>query len=176
MGDQHCTETAAADARQALATLEWSAPSFLAMATMACAAAFAPLQSLWGRPLPSPAARPACQRRCLLTTHAAEQQAVPSSTAADPAPGVSVPPPPPATSKADSLPPERLKQLRRDGLALKDVIKMGRRGPAEGLASQVRQRWNTSEVSKAGCTALPQYACCDGCCAHCSHASLHLCV
>lgn len=154
----HQTVTAAADEDgKALATQsgQHKLPP-LAMAAMACAAAFAPLQSLWGRPLPSPAARPACQRRCLLVAHAVEQQAVPSSAAADSAPGVSVPPPPPpATSKADSLPPERLKQLRRDGLALKDVIKMGRRGPAEGLASQVRQRWNTSEVSKAGCPALP---------------------
>lgn len=53
-----------------------------------------------------------------------------------------------ASSAAASLPPERLKQLRRDGLALKDVIKMGRRGAADGLAKQVQQRWNTSEVRR----------------------------
>ncbi|KAL4433090.1 hypothetical protein ABPG77_006517 [Micractinium sp. CCAP 211/92] len=56
-----------------------------------------------------------------------------------------------ASSAAASLPPERLKQLRRDGLALKDVIKMGRRGAADGLAKQVQQRWNTSEVARLHC-------------------------
>ena len=55
-------------------------------------------------------------------------------------------PPPAAASAADSLPPERLKQLRRDGLEIKNVIKLGRRGVADGLALQIRQRWNTSEV------------------------------
>ena len=64
-------------------------------------------------------------------------------------------PPPAAASAADSLPPERLKQLRRDGLEIKNVIKLGRRGVADGLALQIRQRWNTSEVCAGWLSPTP---------------------
>lgn len=49
-------------------------------------------------------------------------------------------------SKLDSIPPEILKELRRKALAMKDVIKLGRRGVAPGLVSQIKNRWKTSEV------------------------------
>ena len=116
-------------------------------AYMSCAAANIPLRPRWAVAralLPRQGSLRPCRqvpRIQRIAAHAAEP--APSSSSEPPPPS---PPPPPAPSKAASLPPERLKQLRRDGLALKDVIKMGRRGPAEGLASQVRQRWNTSEV------------------------------
>ena len=67
-----------------------------------------------------------------------EPLAASSTAAADP--------PPAAASTADSLSAERLKQLRRDGLEIKNVIKLGRKGVADGLVLQIRQRWNTSEV------------------------------
>ena len=52
------------------------------------------------------------------------------------------------TTAADSLSPTRLKQLRQAGLAMKDVIKLGRRGAAPGLTSQIQRRWNSSEVGR----------------------------
>lgn len=114
---------------------------------------------MW-RPLPqarSAAAQPSrtpAVRRPLLARSSSSDEAAPAPQK-HAAPAMSsikqVLPPQPAvnggaSSAAASLPPARLKQLRRDGLALKDVIKMGRRGAADGLARQVQQRWNTSEV------------------------------
>ncbi|KAI3428629.1 hypothetical protein D9Q98_007452 [Chlorella vulgaris] len=76
-----------------------------------------------------------------------EQYAQPSNT------DKALPPLPPGTpsAAAASISPERLKELRRAGLAIKDTVKIGRRGAAEGLANQVRQRWNTSEIARLYC-------------------------
>ena len=123
-----------------------------ASGSMSCAAAIAPIAQRWApakAPLRGQPARRLSLRPCRRLSPAAAAPEFQPDATPDPAPSSSAPPPPPpAPSKADALPPERLKQLRRDGLAMKDVIKMGRRGPAEGLANQVRQRWNTSEVRR----------------------------
>lgn len=101
------------------------------------------------RPLLAPPARFGWHRlapvRCASTS--AQDAPAPSSATA--------PPEEPAAQSRSaaflaSVPPERLKQLLRDGLALKDIIKLGRKGAAPGLAIQVRQRWYTSEASAAG--------------------------
>ncbi|KAL4428246.1 hypothetical protein ABPG75_002335 [Micractinium tetrahymenae] len=121
---------------------------------------FSALQQ-WRAP-PCPASAPRAWRPTLPHSRRAPPARSSSSSEAAAAPQQhaapatsSAPPPPPSavggSSAAASLPPERLKQLRRDGLALKDVIKIGRRGPAEGLARQVQQRWNTSEVARLHC-------------------------
>lgn len=73
---------------------------------------------------------------------------LPADSAANSSAAAASPAAAPAPAAADSLAPDRLKQLRRDGMALKDVIKMGRRGVAEGLTKQIQQRWNTSEVRR----------------------------
>ncbi len=39
-------------------------------------------------------------------------------------------------------------------MAIKDTIKLGRRGVAEGFIVQVFQRWNTSEVGVLWLTLL----------------------
>jgi hypothetical protein len=91
--------------------------------------------ALTSRPLPRQISRKYVQAL-------GEQDAQPSNT------DKALPPLPPGTASAAaaSISPERLKELRRAGLAIKDTVKIGRRGAAEGLANQVRQRWNTSEV------------------------------
>lgn len=115
-----------------------------AAASLASRAGRAPLATTPSRLPRLPAPSPAHSRRtCTYAAGAPEAGAASSS-------GPPLPPPDaaaaPATDAAAALPAERLKQLRRDGLALKDVIKVGRLGVAEGIAVQVRQRWNTSEV------------------------------
>ena len=51
---------------------------------------------------------------------------------------------------SDVLPGDRLRQLRRDGLALKDKIKIGRLGVDGRVAAQIHRRWNTSEARAEG--------------------------
>lgn len=50
-----------------------------------------------------------------------------------------------------ALPLEELQRLQQEGLGLQDKIKLGRRGVAEGIVLQVRQRWNTCEVGRWRC-------------------------
>ena len=62
-----------------------------------------------------------------------------------PAPATAVEPPC-LPSRLDSIPPEKLKSLRKIGLEMKDVIKLGRLGVGKGIIQQIRNRWQTSEV------------------------------
>lgn len=48
--------------------------------------------------------------------------------------------------KLDQIPIEKLKALRKLGLSMKDVIKLGRRGVAPSVVVQIQNRWRTSEV------------------------------
>lgn len=54
--------------------------------------------------------------------------------------------PPSLPSRLDSIPPEKLKSLRKIGLEMKDVIKLGRLGVGKGIIQQIKNRWQTSEV------------------------------
>lgn len=58
------------------------------------------------------------------------------------------PPPPPAASPVDSIDPIKLKALRRLGLEMRDVIKLGRLGVGAGALHQIRNRWRTSEARR----------------------------
>lgn len=51
----------------------------------------------------------------------------------------------------EAIPPTKLKALRRMGLEMKDVIKLGRLGVGEGVVYQIRNRWKTSEIAKLYC-------------------------
>lgn len=116
---------------------------------------YAPLavqQRLW-RPLRAPPAPRglASQPRRLagsVTTRAESAGADPAPAASSSEPASAPSPRAAAGSALDSIPPEKRKQLITDGLAIKYVIKVGRQGASEGLATQIRQRWNTSEVRK----------------------------
>jgi len=62
--------------------------------------------------------------------------------------------PNPLNSKSnsfDAIPPTKLRELRRMGLEMKDVIKLGRLGVGEGVVYQIRNRWRTSEIAKLYC-------------------------
>ena len=50
-------------------------------------------------------------------------------------------------SPLDSIPPAKLKALRKLGLEMQDVIKLGRLGVGSGIVQQIKNRWKTSEVS-----------------------------
>jgi len=52
----------------------------------------------------------------------------------------------PPVSKLDAIPADKLKALRRAGLQMKDVIKLGRKGVCESLVAHIKRRWHTSEV------------------------------
>ncbi len=67
--------------------------------------------------------------------------------AAAPAAAATPPPPPPTISLLDSIDPIKLKALRRLGLEMRDVIKLGRLGAGAGAVVQIRNRWRTSEAS-----------------------------
>lgn len=51
----------------------------------------------------------------------------------------------------ETIPSTKLKALRRMGLEMKDVIKLGRRGVGEGVVYQIRNKWRTSEIAKLYC-------------------------
>jgi pyruvate/2-oxoglutarate dehydrogenase complex dihydrolipoamide acyltransferase (E2) component len=82
-----------------------------------------------------------------------------AAAAAPPPPGPPPPRPPPREPKlserAATIAPVRLRALRRAGLALDDVSKVGRLGASEGLAERVRARWNSSPVAKLRCSGRP---------------------
>jgi hypothetical protein len=71
---------------------------------------------------------------------------VTAASAPAPVPGISQIDTPPLPSRIDSIPPEKLKSLRKIGLEMKDVIKVGRLGVGKGLIQQISNRWQTSEV------------------------------
>jgi CRS1 / YhbY (CRM) domain len=72
---------------------------------------------------------------------------VTTSSAPAPVPGITEVGIPSLPSRLDSIPPEKLKQLRKLGLEMKDVIKIGRLGVGKGLIQQIKNRWQTSEVN-----------------------------
>jgi RNA-binding protein YhbY len=55
------------------------------------------------------------------------------------------------STSLESIPPSKLRELRRTGLEMKDVIKLGRLGVGEGVIYQIRNRWKTSEIAKLYC-------------------------
>ena len=44
------------------------------------------------------------------------------------------------------IPEEELKDLIRQGLSMKDTIKVGRRGACQYVVDHIKKRWNTSKV------------------------------
>ena len=109
-----------------------------------------PLTSRWAPPAPQTASRrfPALARSLLPAecsgAKACESSienldSVESGVAADRDP-------PPPSRRLDAIPPPLLKALRRQGLQMKDAIKLGRLGVGDGMVEQIRRRWNTSEV------------------------------
>jgi len=71
----------------------------------------------------------------------------PPASAPAPVPGITeIADTPPLPSRIDSIPPEKLKNLRKLGLEMKDVIKIGRLGVGKGIVQQIKNRWQTSEV------------------------------
>ena len=58
-------------------------------------------------------------------------------------------------SPLSRIPPEKLKSLRRLGLEMQDVIKLGRLGVGQGVKQQIHNRWKTSEVAKLYCGGKP---------------------
>lgn len=92
--------------------------------------------------------------RSLALSAAVAGDAEPSAaTGAHPAEASS--PEPSGASVLDSIPAGKLKELRRLGLSMKDIIKLGRRGVGGGVVGQIFARWNTSEVR--GQTALSSH-------------------
>ncbi|KAL4523071.1 hypothetical protein Ndes2526B_g07885 [Nannochloris sp. 'desiccata'] len=77
---------------------------------------------------------------------------VTAASAPAPVPGITeIVDTPSLPSRIDSIPPEKLKTLRRLGLEMKDVIKIGRLGVGKGIIQQINNRWQTSEVAKLYC-------------------------
>lgn len=73
---------------------------------------------------------------------------VTAASAPAPVPGITeIVDTPSLPSRIDSIPPEKLKTLRRLGLEMKDVIKIGRLGVGKGIIQQINNRWQTSEVT-----------------------------
>jgi hypothetical protein len=71
-----------------------------------------------------------------------------AASAPAPVPGITkIADTPSLPSQIDSIPPEKLKSLRKLGLDMKDVIKIGRLGVGKGIIHQIKNRWQTSEVS-----------------------------
>lgn len=111
-----------------------------------------------------------CQPRCRrIPKHISREKILaPIRSLAEPAPlptpaGDILPPVndtalPDVASKLDSIPPARLKELRRKGHEQKDIIKLGRRGVCEPLVAQIKNRWKTSEV-RDGRVVAPLLSC-----------------
>jgi hypothetical protein len=68
------------------------------------------------------------------------------ASAPGPVPGITEVITPSLPPRIDSVPPEKLKCLRKLGLEMKDVIKIGRLGVGKGIIQQINNRWQTSEV------------------------------
>eukprot|EP00889_Picochlorum_renovo_P006991 jgi/Picre1/34021/NNA_001498.t1 len=53
------------------------------------------------------------------------------------------------------IPEDELRDLIRQGHAMKDTIKVGRRGACQYVVDHIKKRWNTSKIAKLHCSGKP---------------------
>lgn len=58
-------------------------------------------------------------------------------------------------AKSLNISDEYLQDMVKQGHAMKDVIKVGRRGACDTLVEHIQKRWNTSNIVKLHCSGKP---------------------